>query len=193
MPGSPLSGANRRHRAASCPPALNSFPLSEKTRYEHRRQIGELYRRSHFFIMPSRAGAFRASLCRGQHLRCSLPRHQGRQPPVRRNRRCQWPAVSIRRRRRRAIQITSSSACRAPPDIASLHCGPAEDAAKRLSWKVSGRKVAEMLDELVRHGTSPAATEPKQSRRQNPEPWFTFLDFSVRFAARQPGGESTPR
>jgi len=160
------AGLNARLTVVGCKPppsrrlpaCVEVIPFIGKDTAEHRRQISELYRRSHFFIMPTRAEAFGLVFAEASALGvpCLATKVGG------------IPSVIIDDVNGRLFPLGASGAeyaeyiikfMRNSSRYRELALRTAEDAAKRLSWNVSGRKVAEMLDELVRQGTSPAATE----------------------------------
>ncbi|HSY19287.1 MAG TPA: glycosyltransferase family 4 protein [Candidatus Acidoferrales bacterium] len=160
------AGLNARLTVVGCKPppsrrlpaCVEIIPFIGKDTVEHRRQIGELYRRSHFFIMPTRAEAFGLVFAEASAfgVPCLATQVGG------------IPSVIIDEVNGRLFPLGAGGAEYADYIIKfmqdssryrELALRTAEDSAKRLSWNVSGRKVAEMLDESVRQGTSAETTE----------------------------------
>jgi YD repeat-containing protein len=131
------------------------IPFIGKETIEHRHQLGELYKRSHFFIMPSRAEAFGIVFAEASAfgVPCLATKVGG------------LPSVIIDDVNGRLFPLEAGGAeyadyiakyMRNPVRYQQLALRTAEDAATRLSWDASGRKVAGILNDLVRQKTSAA-------------------------------------
>jgi glycosyltransferase involved in cell wall biosynthesis len=142
---------------ASCrlPDCVELIPFIGKETVEHRRQLGELYRRSHFFIMPSRAEAFGLVFAEASAfgVPCLATRVGG------------LPSVIIDDITGRLFPLGAGGAEYADYILKFMHdpiryhqlaLRTAEAADTRLSWDTAGRKVAEILNSIV-HPKPPAA------------------------------------
>jgi glycosyltransferase involved in cell wall biosynthesis len=150
------AGLNARLTVVGCQPpsshhlpaGVELIPFISKDTVEQRRQLGELYKRSHFFIMPSRAEAFGIVFAEASAfgVPCLATKVGG------------LPSVIIDDINGRLFPLEAGGAeyadyileCLHNPDrYRQLALRTAEDAATRLSWDVAGRKVAEILNEIV--------------------------------------------
>jgi glycosyltransferase involved in cell wall biosynthesis len=162
------AGLNARLVVVGCTPpssqrlpaCVEIIPFIGKETIEHRRQLAELYRRSHFFIMPSRAEAFGIVFAEASAfgVPCLATRVGG------------LPSVISDGINGRLFPLGAGSTeyadyirkyMQSPARYHQLALRTAEDAALRLSWNVSGRKVAEIFDEIVRQRT--AVSRPDQT------------------------------
>jgi glycosyltransferase involved in cell wall biosynthesis len=153
------AGLNARLTVVGCkPPAsrrlpacVELIPFIDKHDTGHRRRLGELYRRSHFFIMPSRAEAFGIVFAEaGAFGVPSLATKVGGIPSV--------IADDINGR---LFPLEAGGAdyadyilkfMQSSHRYRQLALRTAEDAATRLSWDFSGLKVARIIGETVRQG-----------------------------------------
>jgi glycosyltransferase involved in cell wall biosynthesis len=150
------AGLNARLTVVGCkPPAtrrlpncVELIPFISKDTVEQRRQLGELYKGSHFFIMPSRAEAFGIVFAEASAfgVPCLATKVGG------------LPSVIIDDINGRLFPLEANGPeytnyileCLHNPDrYRQLALRTAEDAATRLSWAAAGRKVAEILNEIV--------------------------------------------
>jgi YD repeat-containing protein len=160
------AGLNARLTVVGCqPPAarrlpacVELIPFIGKDTIEQRCQLGELYKRSHFFIMPSRAEAFGLVFAEASAfgVPCLATKVGG------------LPSVIIDDINGRLFPLQANGIeyanyileCLHNPDrYRQLALRTAEDASTRLSWDAAGRKVAEMLNEIVHQRTPLAMSE----------------------------------
>lgn len=129
------------------PPCVELIPFIGKDTAEKRRQLAELYERSHFFIMPSRAEAFGIVFAEASAfgVPCLATQVGG------------LPSVITEGVNGRLFPLDAGAGpyadyilhlMREPELYRELALRAAQEAATRLSWKASGRKVAEILYEI---------------------------------------------
>ncbi|HTQ32100.1 MAG TPA: glycosyltransferase family 4 protein [Opitutaceae bacterium] len=156
----------RPPRPVRLPPFVEVIPFIDKGREEGRRQLHEIYKRSHFFILPSRAEA--SGVVFSEAAAYGLPALAADVGGISSviingvNGRLFSPAANGREYADYILSVTTD-----PGRYRALASRSLKEAATRLSWKVSGPKMAEILSELVaaRADANPAAnanfgTEP---------------------------------
>jgi len=158
------AGLNARLTVVGCqpPPArllpacVEVIPFIGKDTIEDRRRMSELFKRSHFFIMPSRAEAFGLVFAEASAfgVPCLATRVGG------------IPSAIIDDINGRLFPLETGGAeyadyilkyMRNTDRYHQLALRTAEDAATRLSWDAAGRKVTEIFNEIV-HARTSAAT-----------------------------------
>ncbi len=144
--------------SVALPASVEIIPFIGKDTVEDRQRLGDIFRRSHFFIMPSRAEAFGIVFAEAGAfgVPCLATRVGG------------IPSVIADDINGRLFPLEAGGAAYAdyirgclhnPDRYRQLALRTAEDGAARLSWDVSGRKVAEILNDIVRQRASPATAE----------------------------------
>jgi glycosyltransferase involved in cell wall biosynthesis len=158
------AGLDARLTVVGCKPPLSRelpscveiIPFIGKETAEDRRQLGEIYARSHFFIMPSRAEAFGVVFAEASAFGVPcLAAKVGGLPSVITddvNGRLFSPGASGKEYADHILKYL-----RNPVRYRQLALRTAREGTSRLSWNVSGRKVGRVLDDLVHQGTSSAA------------------------------------
>jgi glycosyltransferase involved in cell wall biosynthesis len=160
------AGLNARLTVVGCqPPAsrhlpagVEIIPFIGKDTIEDRRRLGEIFARSHFFIMPSRAEAFGLVFAEASAfgVPCLATRVGG------------IPSAVVDDINGRLFPLEAGGAEYAdyilkhmskPVLYHQLALRTAEDAATRLSWTAAGRKVAEIFNDLVCQRPSAAKAE----------------------------------
>ncbi len=160
------AGLNARLTVVGCKPPVSRrlpacvevIPFIGKDTIEDRRRLGEIFKRSHFFIMPSRAEAFGLVFAEASAfgVPCLATRVGG------------IPSAIIDDINGRLFPLEAGGAeyaayilgCLHNPDrYRQLALRTAEDADTRLSWDAAGRKVAEILHEIVQQRSSLATVE----------------------------------
>jgi YD repeat-containing protein len=142
--------------ARSLPACVELIPFIGKDTIEDRRRMSELFKRSHFFIMPSRAEAFGLVFAEASAfgVPCLATRVGG------------IPSAIIDDINGRLFPLETGGAeyaeyilkCMRNTDrYHQLALRTAEDAATRLSWDAAGRKVTEIFNEII-HARTSAAT-----------------------------------
>jgi YD repeat-containing protein len=160
------AGVNARLTVVGCQPpsaqplpaCVEIVPFIGKDTIEDRRRLGEIFKRSHFFIMPSRAEAFGLVFAEASAfgVPCLATKVGG------------LPSVIIDDLNGRLFPLEANGAeyasyilgCLHNPDrYRQLALRTAEDADTRLSWNAAGHKVAEILNEIVHQRTPLAMAE----------------------------------
>jgi glycosyltransferase involved in cell wall biosynthesis len=155
------AGLNARLTVVGCkpPPAqplpagVEIIPFIGKETAAQRRQLAELYKRSHFFIMPSRAEAFGIVFAEASAfgVPCLATEVGG------------LPSVIIDEVNGRLFPLGTGGveyadyilACMEDPSrYRELAMRTAREGATRLSWNASGRKVAKILKETIQPRTA---------------------------------------
>jgi YD repeat-containing protein len=142
--------------ARSLPACVELIPFIGKDTIEDRRRMSELFKRSHFFIMPSRAEAFGLVFAEASAfgVPCLATKVGG------------IPSAIIDDINGRLFPLETGGAeyaeyilkyMRNTDRYHQLALRTAEDAATRLSWDAAGRKVTEIFNEIV-HARTSAAT-----------------------------------
>jgi glycosyltransferase involved in cell wall biosynthesis len=157
------AGLNARLTVVGCrpppsrhlPACVEIIPFIGKDAIENRRRLGEIFARSHFFIMPSRAEAFGLVFAEASAfgVPCLATKVGG------------LPSVIIDDINGRLFSLEAGGAeyadyilkyMRNPVRYHQLALQTAEYADTQLSWDAAGHKVAEILNEIVRPRTSTA-------------------------------------
>jgi len=157
------AGLNARLTVVGCQPpssrrlpaCVEIIPFIGKDTIEDRRRLGEIFKRSHFFVMPSRAEAYGLAFAEASAfgVPCLATKVGG------------LPSVVIDDVNGRLFPLEAGGAeyadyilkyMRDPVRYHQLALRTAEDADTRLSWDAAGRKVAEILKDIVHQG-NPAA------------------------------------
>jgi glycosyltransferase involved in cell wall biosynthesis len=160
------AGLNTRLTVVGCkPPASRRLPACVeiisfigKDTVEDRRRLGEIFKRSHFFIMPSRAEAFGLVFPEASAfgVPCLATNIGG------------IPSAIVDDINGRLFPLEAGGAeyadyivryMRDPVRYHQLALRTAEAAAARLSWDAAGRKVTEIFHDIVRQKATMAATE----------------------------------
>jgi glycosyltransferase involved in cell wall biosynthesis len=138
------------------PPFVEVIPFLNKASLDDRRRLNELYARSHFFIMPTRAEAFGIVFAEASAfgVPCLATSVGG------------LPSVIVSERNGELFPLEATGAdyadwilrmIRTPERYRALTLRTAEEGAVRLSWSEAGRKAAEILAEVVQ----PRADSPR--------------------------------
>jgi glycosyltransferase involved in cell wall biosynthesis len=162
------AGLNARLTVVGCkPPAsrrlpdcVEIIPFIGKDTTEDRRRLGEIFKRSHFFIMPSRAEAFGLVFAEASAfgVPCLATKVGG------------IPSAIVDGVNGRTFPLETCGAeyadyilkyMRDPVRYRHLALRTAEDANVRLSWNAAGHKVAEILNEIVQQMTPLAMAEER--------------------------------
>jgi len=160
------AGVNARLTVVGCKPpdscrlpaGVEVIPFIGKDTIEDRQRLGEIFKRSHFFIMPSRAEAFGLVFAEASAfgVPCLATKVGG------------IPSAVVDDINGRLFPLEAHGAeyadyilkyMRNPDRYHQLALRTAEDGAARLSWDAAGRKVTEILAEIVRQRASPARAE----------------------------------
>jgi glycosyltransferase involved in cell wall biosynthesis len=152
----------RPPRQARLPDFVEVIPFIGKETAEGRSRLRQIFSRSHFFVMPSHAEAFGivfAEAC-AFGVPCLATKVGG------------LPSVIVDDVNGRLFPSDAEGSAYAE-HIAALMTHPSRyrelalraalEAATRLSWKVSGRKIAEMFEAMV--ASRPAGPAPGSSRK----------------------------
>jgi glycosyltransferase involved in cell wall biosynthesis len=129
------------------PPCVEVLPFIGKDSAEKRRALADLYARSHFFIMPSRAEAFGIVFAEASAfgVPCLATRVGG------------LPSVIVDGINGRLFPLEAGALLyanyilqlmRDPERYRDLALRTAQEGAVRLSWKSCGRRIAEILYEM---------------------------------------------
>jgi YD repeat-containing protein len=160
------AGLNARLTVVGCqappsrllPDCVEVIPFIGKDTIEDRRRLGEIFKRSHFFIMPSRAEAF--GLVFAEASAFGVPSLATRVGGI--------PSAIIDDLNGRLFPLEAGGAEYAEHILKSMRnrdryhqlaLRTAEDGAARLSWDAAGRKVAQIIDEIVRPRIAAATAE----------------------------------
>jgi glycosyltransferase involved in cell wall biosynthesis len=141
--------------ARGLPSSVEIIPFIGKETAEDRRRLDEIYGRSHFFIMPSRAEAFGVVFAEASAfgVPCLATKVGG------------LPSVITDDVNGRLFSLGARGKeyadyilkyVRNPVRYRQLALRTAREGTTRLSWNASGRKVAGILDALVHQGTAAA-------------------------------------
>jgi glycosyltransferase involved in cell wall biosynthesis len=140
------------------PACVEVIPFIGKDTIEDRRRLGEIFERSHFFIMPSRAEAFGLVFAEASAfgVPCLATKVGG------------IPSAIVDDINGRLFPLEAGGAeyanyilkyMRNTDRYHQLALRTAEDAATRLSWEAAGRKVAEIFNDIVRQRSSAGMAE----------------------------------
>jgi glycosyltransferase involved in cell wall biosynthesis len=160
------AGLNARLTVVGCqapstrdlPACVEIIPFIGKDTVDDRRRLGEIFKRSHFFIMPSRAEAF--GLVFAEASAFGVPCLASKVGGI--------SSAIIDDINGRLFPLEAGGAEYADYILKCLHnrdryhqlaLRTAEDGAARLSWEAAGRKVAKLLDDIVRQRTAAAMAE----------------------------------
>ena len=130
------------------PPCVKIIPFIVKETIEGRRQLHELYRRSHFFIMPSRAEAFGLVFAEANAfgVPCLAANVGGVSSVITNGVNGQlFPPEAGGIQYANYIMQTMSR----PAAYRQLALRSVQEAASRLSWRVAGQRVAELMQEAL--------------------------------------------
>lgn len=154
-----IVGCKPPHAHPPLPASVEVIPFIGKETTADRRRLREIYERSHFFIMPSRAEAFGIVYAEANAfgVPCLATKVGG------------LPSVIVDNVNGRLFPLEARGAEYAeyirrtladPLHYRELALSSAHEASTRLSWKVSGHKLAAILGELAPPEIPVAATVP---------------------------------
>jgi glycosyltransferase involved in cell wall biosynthesis len=139
------------------PSAVEVIPFISKETPEGRKRLADLYRRSHFFILPSRAEAFGLVLSEANAfgVPCLTTRVGGLRSVILDGINGQTFELSDR-----GVHYADyiDSLLADPPRYSALARRAAEEALTRLSWSVSAARVAEILASCAKRPAAGAAS-----------------------------------
>jgi glycosyltransferase involved in cell wall biosynthesis len=138
------------------PSCVELVPFVSKDTVEEHRRCAEIFKHSHFFIMPSRAEAFGVVYAEASAfgVPCLAAKVGGVPSAVTDGVNGQLFPVEARGSEYAKYIMRGMQS---PVRYRELALRTAKEGATRLSWKASGRKVAQILDETVQRKPAPSA------------------------------------